>query len=147
MSVAVLISVPFAGIRVQILYYGAAQPHIDDLHALADAQYGHVPLQGQVQGLELQNIQPGVNIAGTVVLFPEEGGCDVPAAGKKQSIAGGQVFRIPCDFRYGSKSRNPSDIIDRFGRFSKNCKSHMVFAFRVKLSLHIYADFRKVKRN
>ncbi len=41
----------------QILDDAAAQPYIDDLHSLADAQNGDAALYAVFQGLQLQDIQ------------------------------------------------------------------------------------------
>jgi len=75
----------------QILDDAAAQSHIDDLHSLTNAQNGKTALDAVFQSLQLQDIQLCVYGAGTVVMFAEKGGGDVAAAGKEQSLAGGQI--------------------------------------------------------
>lgn len=87
--VAVFIFVKLRG--GHILNYGSAQPHIDELHALADAQNRLPVSEAQLQRLELQNIQLGVNAAGAVIFFPEEGGGDIAAPGEQQGVASGDV--------------------------------------------------------
>lgn len=75
----------------QILDDAAAQPHIDDLHSLTDAENGKSVLDPVFQSLKLQDIQFGVDGMGAVIPLPEKCGGDVASAGKKQPLAGGQV--------------------------------------------------------
>lgn len=76
----------------QVLYNGAAESDIDDLHTLADAKYGHGLPDGVIKSLQLQNIKLGINVAGTGIVFSEKGRSDITAAGEKQTVAGGELI-------------------------------------------------------
>ena len=58
--------------------------YIDDLKPFADTQHGLFLFDKKRKRLELQNIQFGVDLHGTVVRLTEKGWCDISAAGKKQ---------------------------------------------------------------
>ena len=68
--------------------------NVNDLHSLTDAEYGFVPFDEEIQSLELNDIQFGINLPGTVVLLSEKGRGNVSAAGEQQSIAVRTLFRI-----------------------------------------------------
>ena len=90
--ITVIIFVKICGGK--ILYDGAAQSHIDDLHTLTDAKYGLFASDTQVKGLELQDVQLCINVVGGTVSLSEEGGSDVSSSGEDQGIASRNFSRI-----------------------------------------------------
>ena len=51
----------------------SAKCHIDDLHPFADTEYGDAFPEGMLQGIQLKNIQSGINIPGTIDMLAEKG--------------------------------------------------------------------------
>ncbi len=84
--VAILILVAF--ILFHMLYDGSAEKYIYNLHPLTDAENRFFVAQGLFQGLELNNIQFGINVSGAIVFLPEKCRCDIPAAGQDKAVAG-----------------------------------------------------------
>ena len=70
-----------------ILQNRSAEGNINDLHAFADAKNREMKPQTDINGLELQDIQFRVNIAGTHVALSEKGGRDIASPGQYQPIA------------------------------------------------------------
>ena len=71
-----------------ILQNCAPEGNIDDLHALADPDDRDPGGNRYVESLELQDVQFGVNSAGTFVFFTEKSRSDISAARQDQSVAG-----------------------------------------------------------
>ena len=71
----------------QVLNQGAAQSHVDDLHAPADAQYGLARLVKGVKQGQLPLIQHRVRGLGAKIFLAEQGGVQVPAPAQHQSGA------------------------------------------------------------
>ena len=80
--VAVLPFVRVGG--VDVLYYVAAEMHVDQLQSLTDAQHGLFLCHKTGKKPQLQDIKLGINVSGTAVFLTEKGGRYVAAAGEKQ---------------------------------------------------------------
>ena len=65
-----------------ILQNSATEGNIDDLHALADPDHRDPGGNGCVKGLKLQDVQFGVNSAGTFVFSPKKAGVISPPPGR-----------------------------------------------------------------
>lgn len=65
-----------------ILYDRTAEGNIDDLHALADPDDRDSGGNRYVESLELQDVQFGVNSAGTFVFSPKKAGVISPPPGR-----------------------------------------------------------------
>ena len=125
-AVPVVIPVAFCGAGAEILQDAAAQTHIDDLHSLADSQDWHSGADGQVEGLQLQDIQLSVDIAGAMVLLPEEGGGDIPSSRKQQGAAAADLFRLQGDKGCESKGTDIFDVIEGIGSSADNSNFHRI---------------------
>lgn len=79
---------------VHVLDDGAAERDIDELHPLADAEDGDAGAQAQLQRLELQDIQLGVDVHGAAIAFPEKGGRDIAAARQQEPVAGNHLAGV-----------------------------------------------------
>lgn len=79
---------------LDMLYDIAAEMHIDELKALADAQHGLFLRHEEGKSLKLQDIQLRIDFAGAVICLTEEGGRDIAAAGKEQMGGRSRLVRI-----------------------------------------------------
>ncbi|MDY6103600.1 MAG: hypothetical protein SPI28_03620 [Acetatifactor sp.] len=75
----------------------SAKCHIDDLHPFADTEYGDAFPEGMLQGIQLKNIQSGINIPGTIDMLAEKGGSNVTTSRKQKTVAGKNIGRIQGD--------------------------------------------------
>lgn len=75
-----------SGIR-HILYDGAAESNIDELHSFADAKNRQLVPDTELQRLKLQNVQFGVYGSGAFVLLTEKGGRDIAPSGQQKPAA------------------------------------------------------------
>ena len=83
--VLLILSCPVMGVGgVDVLCDRSAQMDIDQLQSFAYAQYGLFLCHKRGERLNLQDIQFRVDVMGTMVLLPEEGGRNVAAARQEQ---------------------------------------------------------------
>ena len=82
----------------EVLDQVAAQVHIDDLHAAADAEDRLSGLQERMEQGKLRFVQSFVRGCGTPVLLTETGRMDVTASGQQKLVIRGQVFRVKRGF-------------------------------------------------
>ena len=68
-AVHLILADPFVPIRgVDVLCDVAAEIHIDELKALADAEHGLFFRRKKGEGLKLQNVQLGVDVSGLLTV-------------------------------------------------------------------------------
>ena len=108
------------GISRHILQNSATEGNIDDLHALADPDHGDPGGNGCVKGLKLQDVQFGVNSAGTFVFFTEKSRSDISAARQDQSVAGNDLSGNQSSHDLRGKCTEKGFIISCFGLASQN---------------------------
>lgn len=83
--VELITSDPFVGVGgADVLCHIAAKMDVDELKALADAEHGLFLRHEMGKEPELQNVELGIHISGTVICLTEKGRGNVAAAGKKQ---------------------------------------------------------------
>lgn len=87
---------------LHVLDDGAAEKNIDNLHALADAEYRFTASQCLFHGFKLNNIQLCVYVFGTVIFLPEKSRRNVAAARQKHAAAG-----VNLTWGKGGKAGNP----------------------------------------
>ena len=103
-----------------ILYDRTAEGNIDDLHALADPDDRDSGGNRYVESLELQDVQFGVNSAGTFVFFTEKSRSDISAARQDQSVAGNDLSGNQSSHDLRGKCTEKGFIISCFGLASQN---------------------------
>lgn len=100
----------------------AAEMNVDELKPFADAQHGLFLFDKTGEKLELQNVELGVHITGTLIRLSEKGGGDIAAAGEEQM--GGMV----CGFRKQEGVVGNAQFLQRFfivlGIFTAACDDH-----------------------
>jgi len=122
--VAVLIAVDGTGGRGKVLNQCTSQTYINDLHSSADSQHRHGPAYSKLQRLQLQDIQLGIYISGTVILFAEKGWGDVSAAGQDQPVAVGDLPHTQGGDRLQRGGFHIVHIISGIGGLADNCDFH-----------------------
>lgn len=84
---------PFMGAGgVDVLCDVAAEMNIDELKPFADAEHGLFLFDKAGEKLELQDVELGIHISGTVIRLAEKGRRNIAAAGEEQM--GGMVCRF-----------------------------------------------------
>lgn len=74
----------------------AAEMYIDELEAFADAEHGFFSRDEAGERFELQDVQNGIHMEGTVICLAEESGSDIAAAGKEQMRRAVGLIRVGC---------------------------------------------------
>ena len=108
------------GISRHILQNSATEGNIDDLHALADPDDRDSGGNRYVESLELQDVQFGINIPGSVHFFPEKSRSDISAARQDQSVAGNDLSGNQSSHDLRGKCTEKGFIISCFGLAPQN---------------------------
>ena len=103
-----------------ILCDRTAEGNIDDLHPFTDTDDRDSGGNRYVESLELQDVQFGVNSAGTFVFFTEKSRSDISAARQDQSVAGNDLSGNQSSHDLRGKCTEKGFIISCFGLAPQN---------------------------
>ena len=70
----------------QVLNDAASQADVDQLHALADAEYGKLFFQERAQEEKLKPVQSGIDGAGALIFLMKKNRINISASGKNEGI-------------------------------------------------------------